>query len=173
MPTFNEFAEISCNLSCFSQELLLEQMGQGMQEAQEAMASLGWECASPGHTAHGVSASWQDRTLLALPAAFWGYPQSQGKLGGHILHIIHLRHVAFTGVQSQGQDGGEFSDRVFTGFVFGASVRAEQHSSRLQRDTGPCNSISFDQFFSGVGNTAESVSAVLYGGLQAPTMANL
>lgn len=56
MPTFNEFAEISCNLSNLSQELLLEQMGQGMQEAHEAMPSLGWECASPGHTPHGVSA---------------------------------------------------------------------------------------------------------------------
>lgn len=46
-----------------------------------------------------------------------------------------------------------------TGFGFAASVRAEQHNSRLQRDTGPCNSISFDQFFSQVGNTPESVSA--------------
>lgn len=81
MPTFNEFAEISCNLSNLSQELLLEQMGQGMQEAHEAMPSLEWECASPGHTLRGVSASWQDRTLLALSAAFWGYPQCQGELG--------------------------------------------------------------------------------------------
>lgn len=61
--------------------------------------------------------------------------------------------------RAKGRMEVHFSSRVFTGFGFAASVRAEQHNSRLQRDTGPCNSISFDQFFSRVGNTPESVSA--------------
>lgn len=90
-----------------------------------------------------------------------GEPAAVGEQGGHIPHIIHVEHGP-SRVQSQGQDGGaflNFSDRVFTGLGFAASVRAEQHNSRLWRDTGPCNSISFDQFFSGAGNTPGSVSA--------------
>lgn len=99
--------------------------------------------------------------IPTMPGGAW-LQESQQQLGeevGNILHIIHLRQWPLPGCGAKGRMEVHFSDRVFTGFGFAASVRAEQHNSRLQRDTGPCNSISFDQFFSQVGNTPESVSA--------------